>query len=150
MTESPLALEVVKISQSVDKNGFILKFRAHPQDVTPELQEALEGTRYYMVLQEMPDNDVQAERQAGERAVIQAGIFCKEAMFWKFMSNKYEHSDIGPLDCEERCATLLRDVLGIKTRADLRHNSEALKDFHRLRDKYNAYCETHTLSKNKD
>lgn len=148
MTEKPLAVEAVKIDQAQSKQGFTIKFRIHPNDVTPELISQLEGTRYYMVLQEMPESDVQAERQAGERAVIQAGIFCKEPMFRKFLSDRYEHSDIGELDTEERCATLLRDILGIRTRADLRHHTVALKEFHRIRDLYNAYAETHTLKSN--
>jgi hypothetical protein len=133
--------EAVKLGATQNAGGWVLRLSVHPHDMSGELSVLPAGTRFMVVMVEMPDNDDEARKQEGERAVMMAGMFCKERNFWRFLSSKYEHDDIGPIRNENACARLLKEVLGVRSRADIRDDPPALKKFIQLRDEYHEFVE---------
>ena len=64
------------------------------------------------------------------KAIQQAGILCKDEFFGHWLSKKM-NAPINPKD-EMQVQELLRGVLGVQSRSELRDNEQALTAWHRL------------------
>ncbi len=71
------------------------------------------------------------EKPKGGKLAQQAGILCGEVAFLHFIQDNYQVSD--PED-------FVRRRCGVKSRAELDHNSEAARIFHDLRASYNVWA----------
>ena len=131
----PIQFECVKIGQSQNKDGWTLRLAIHPQDMNEAIALAPSGSRYMCVLVEMPESEEDADRQEAERAVLLAGIICKELEFHRFIKVKYD------LNCndEKSAVAVLRELLNIKSRADLKSDKFARQEFMELYRRYHDY-----------
>lgn len=111
----------------VGRNGYVITLRLHPADAPASLLEAPIGERLYCVFQGYPETAQEAEAEAGERAVMQAGMLCRSRDFALYVQS------LGLPNQEEECASYLRSVLGIRSRAELRTNLAARHQFFLLK-----------------
>ena len=124
--------EVVKIAMSQDKNGHILKLSIHPNELPKDLVLDPLGSRYVMVLARLNDQDevVQPkEKTDGDKAVDIAGLLCRNERFisWLF-DNGYSNSRD-----EHGAIAAIRDICGIKSRAEFRTDEDARQRFFELK-----------------
>ena len=92
-------------------------------DMDVRLTGAAMGTRYQCVLVEINDDETPVNHVAVDRdkwrdlgPAKQAGIRCKEPIFWAYLSEKHSPTKITD---EDAAAVLIRDLCGIGSRADL-------------------------------
>jgi hypothetical protein len=124
--------EVVKIAMAQDRNGHILKLAIHPNDLPKDLVLDPLGSRYVMVLAKLNDQDevVQPkEKTDGELAVDIAGLLCRND---RFVSWLFDNGYSGSRD-ETGAIAAVRDVCGIKSRADFKTNEDARERFFELK-----------------
>lgn len=124
--------EVVKVAMAQDKNGHILKVSIHPNDLPKDLVLDPLGTRYVMVLARLNDQDEVVppkEKSEGDKAVDIAGLLCRNDRFisWMF-DNGYSmtRDSSGTIDA-------IREMCGIKSRAELATNETARNVFMELK-----------------
>lgn len=125
-----------------DKNGWVIGFSVHPNEVPTALLEAPLGTRFRAVLFQIGDDEqpvILDEVREGKKAVAMAGEMCRSLEFqqflWKYASkneSQIEEED----DYEEVTASILRGVLEIDSRSDLNTDTEAQSRFKTLMDEY--------------
>lgn len=124
--------EVVKVAMAQDRNGHILKLSIHPDDLPKDLVLDPLGSRYVMVLAKLDDQDqvVQPkEKSDGEKAVDIAGLLCRNDRFIGWMADRgYSHGRT-----QEDVVQAIRDLCGIKSRAELATNEHARREFTALR-----------------
>lgn len=92
-------------------------------DMDQRITGAPMGTRFACVLVEIGDDETPVDHQSEERdkwralgPAKQAGIRCKDAVFWAFLT---EELHFGAITSEEAAASLIRDMLQVASRADL-------------------------------
>ena len=131
--DAAISFEAVKTSISQNKDGIILRLAVHPQECPPELLCSHVGTRYYVALVEIGDDEQPKVDDAAldrERCIKSAGMLCRDAMFHRFLKGMgYLIGD----DPEKSAANAMRVILGIQSRADLKTDAKALADFKKLR-----------------
>ena len=140
-----LTFEAVKIAMRQDKNGHILVLSIHPNDIPTELFSDWLGSRYYVSLVKLNDDEspVHIRIESENRKIVQqAGILCMEKPFLEFLRSGYlmEGSD-KPVDEIEEVVFVkcLRQVIGVKSRAELAENSDAQIKFKELVGEYNDW-----------
>jgi len=128
-----------------DKNGWVIGFSVHPNEVPRPLLEAPLGTRFRAVLFRIGDDEqpvILEEVREGKKAVAMAGEMCRNTDFQKFM---WDYASYGASsteeaksqdDYEEITASLLRGVLNIDSRSDLGTDTDAQALFTDLMEKY--------------
>ena len=68
--------------------------------------------------------------EEGNKAVQQAGILCKDPEFGRFLAYSL-NATINENNPDE-VATLLRDITGVKSRTEYRHDKDCRRAFHNL------------------
>ena len=124
--------EVVKIAMSQDKNGHILKLSIHPNELPKDLVLDPLGARYVMVLARLNDQDevIQPkEKTDGDKAVDIAGLLCRNE---RFISWLFDNGYSGSRD-EHGAIEGIRDICGIKSRAEFRTDENARQRFFELK-----------------
>jgi hypothetical protein len=122
--ENSIALEVKKDGLQQRQNGdWMLRFTVSSLDMHPTIVAAAMGARFACVLVEIDDNEMPIDHKAEDRdkwralgAVKQAGIRCKDPVFWAYLSE--EQVDGTVLD-EKGAAIVVRNICGVLTRSDL-------------------------------
>lgn len=74
-------------------------------------------------------------------AIQQAGIVCKDSRFGGWLRDHRGMSEVDPSD-PDSIAQALRAILGIKSRADLNEDEEALQVWHSIKSAYDNYLMT--------
>lgn len=146
--EIAVNFEAVKTSMSQNKDGMILRLAIHPNDVPTALIQDWVGTRYMVALVKLDDDDKPVASDATEsanRAIKSAAMLCKDPSFHKFMQTMYnEHPGWGTQGSPDADTTaILRDVLGVDSRADMKTNADALQRFEQLREEYRNFLRTY-------
>lgn len=138
-----LNFEAVKVSMRHTKDGLVLGFAVHPNDLPTPVVQAFLGTRYMVALVEIGDDDQPKHatgvdpKTTGERAVASAGMLCREEKFQEWM-----HREGYALEISEQAAIDgLYVVLGISSRSQLETNDRAREAFWRLTDDFRAYSQ---------
>ena len=141
-----LTFEAVKIAMRQDKNGHILVLSIHPNDIPTELFSDWLGSRYYVSLVKLNDDETPVPRRIeseNRKLVQQAGILCREKPFQEFLRSRYLSFQTGypPVDEIEEVVFVkcLRQVIGVKSRAELAENSDAQIKFKELVGEYNDW-----------
>ncbi|QOZ68862.1 hypothetical protein [Bradyrhizobium arachidis] len=97
----------------------------------PEQEDIFGGSR---------DADTAQERDkwAALGPTKQAGIRCKEPVFWRFLEEEHRYRDV---TCEQHAADCVRHHCGIASRSDLGKpgRSEERKRWHRLDNQFEAW-----------
>jgi hypothetical protein len=141
--QAVLAFEAVKLKLSQDKSGYILTLSVHPQDVPDALVRAWVGTRFQCALVQLDDEDqpvIPEAVKAGELAVKQSGMLCRNPKFQRWMHD--QGYALAP--SEESCVVGLYETLKIKSRSELRVNETARNLFQKLTEGFSNHLRGHT------
>lgn len=130
-----LQFEAIKVALKQDKTGYVLTLCVHPDDVPVELMRDYVGSHYQVVMVRLNQDQQPMNREeefGGDRAVKLAGILAKEKEFWEFL----EDTDGAFGVDEEHASSYIRSVCGIKSRSELKTNTEARRQFELLNKEY--------------
>jgi hypothetical protein len=140
------------ISLEVKKDGLIqrqsgdwtLRVVFAAADYNDRLGRAPMGTRYACVLVEINDDETPVDHVGIERsrwrdlgAAKQAGMRCKEPVFWAFITEELSF----PCFSEEGAAQRVRAICGVESRSDLNKpgSNEARRKWHDLDNAFQAW-----------
>lgn len=133
--KNTLQFECVKVAMVQDKNGHILKLAIHPNDLPKDLVLDPLGSRYVAVLARLNDQDevVQPkEKTDADKAVDIAGLLCRND---RFISWLFDTGYSGSRD-ELGAIAAVRDICGIKSRADFKTDEGARGRFFELKSEF--------------
>ncbi|MEY9239147.1 hypothetical protein ABIF68_006767 [Bradyrhizobium japonicum] len=90
------------------------------------------------MFEEAQERDRERGRWAALGPTKQAGIRCKEPVFWRFLEEEHRYRDV---TCEQHAADCVRHHCGIASRGDLGKpgRSEERRRWHRLDDQFQAW-----------
>jgi hypothetical protein len=120
--------EAKKIALRQDTSGFILTMSVHPDDLCEQIMRDFVGARYQVVMVRLSDGDVPMNRdhEYARDPVRMSAILCKDKEFARFLFN----NSLTFTWLEEAEVTeWLREELKITSRAELKDNREAAKQF---------------------
>lgn len=119
--------EAVKIALKQDREGMVLTLRIHPDELCEKVLRDFVGARYQVVMVRLSDGDVPMNRdnEYGRDPVRMSAILCKDQDFGKFLVYTGQTLD----DDKTSVVNWLRDELKISSRAELKDNREAARQF---------------------
>lgn len=90
------------------------------------------------MFEEAQERDRERGRWAALGPTKQAGIRCKEPVFWRFLEEEHRYRDV---TCEQHAADCVRHHCGIASRGDLGKpgRAEERRRWHRLDDQFQAW-----------
>lgn len=125
-----------------DKNGWVIGFSVHPNDVPAALLSAPLGTRFQQVLFQVGDDEqpvVPEEVRTGKKATALAGELCRKTSFQNFIIGNSSTEDREDQTAEDQAAEALRKELQIDSRSELSASQEARERFRDLLKSYRAF-----------
>ncbi len=138
--------EVVKVAMAQDKNGHILKLSIHPDDLPKDLVLDPLGTRYMIVLAKLNDQEEvipPKEKSDAEKVIDIAGLLCRNPRFRSWMF----HIGYSLSDDEKGAVEGIRNLCGVKSRADFRTDEEARNRFLDLKTEFEVALKRGEVSK---
>lgn len=115
-----IPVEVKKHSYRQTKDGIVISFVMHPNDVSPELAASALGTRYMAALVEIGDDEqpVEKPKRSWDQLSVgeQAGIRCGEMAFRQYLAVDDPNFQSYDLDM---AAEELRHRFNVKSRKDI-------------------------------
>jgi hypothetical protein len=152
MNEADMALANA-ISFEVKKDGLAqrqsgdwqLRFTVSAIDMDRRITTAPMGARFACVLVEIADDETPVDHKARDRdkwrelgATKQAGIRCKDPIFWAYL---HEELHFPPIQDEDMAATCVREQCHIQSRRDLEKigNQEARRIWYMLDHGFQAW-----------
>jgi hypothetical protein len=119
-----LSFEVKKDGLQQRQSGdWQLRFTVSAIDMDQRLAAAPMGTRFACVLVELNDDESPVDHKAVDRdkwrdlgPTRQAGMRCKEPLFWAFLM---EELHFGNISNEQRAAQAVRNHCGVSSRSEL-------------------------------
>jgi len=133
--EAAIAVECVKVAMSQTKDGVKLVLVIHPNDTTNDLFTHPVGSRYQAAFVLLDDENkpvMPKHKTNGERAVVSAGMLCRQPDFQKWMVESGHTLE----ESEEAAINGVYHLCGINSRSDLRTNKDALQRFTELQFEY--------------
>lgn len=134
-----ISFEVKKDGLQQRQSGdWQLRFTVSAIDMDQRLASAAMGTRFACVLVEVNDDETPVDHRAMDRdkwrelgPAKQAGIRCKEPMFWAYLA---EELHFGNITNEQRAAEAVRQQCGVASRSELSQpgNSHAREIWHNI------------------
>ena len=123
-----LQFEAVKIAMRQDRSGFILTLNVHPDEAPSEILKDFVGARYQVVMVRLSDGDtpINRDQEYARDPVRMSAILCKDKDFGKFLFDTAQTFDVFT---ESDITDWLREELQISSRAELKDNREAAKQF---------------------
>lgn len=145
-TANAISFEVKKDGLQQRQSGdWQLRFTVSAIDMDQRLAACPMGTRFACVLVEVNDDETPVDHKAMERdkwrdlgAAKQAGIRCKDPMFWAFLA---EELHFGNVANEQRAAEAVRSQCGVASRSELSQpgNSHARTIWHEIDWRFQAW-----------
>ena len=133
-----MGCEARKIAYRQSKDGFVVSFAIHPNDVPDGLAVAGIGTRYMLALVEIGD-DEQPVRQPN-KTVQRAGVLCTDKEFQSFLRTTQPSDWNGAEgDDETRAAAVLRRLCEISSRKELATDHRASAAFESLLSRFEGW-----------
>jgi hypothetical protein len=137
MTEA-IPIEVRKIGyRQSTKDGMVISFAVHPEDMRAEVAAAGLGTRYMMALVEIGDDEKPVEKPKEKRDYSlpqRVAMVCNEPAFEKFLCET-EFEDRFMPD-KDQVATHVRYLCGVDSRSEILPGTEAARKWDELHGKY--------------
>lgn len=154
-----ISLEAKKDALSQRQSGdWRVSFTVQGTDMDARLTQAPMGTRFAMVLVEIGDDELPAQKEAPAKPrqespprsrpdgakrmdwremqpAAQAGIRCEDPVFRKFVNEKYNFSSMGA----EQTAAAVRTLCCVTSRAELGTNHKARVLWKQLDDQFQAW-----------
>ena len=138
-----ISFEAVKTSISQSKTGIILRLAIHPEDMPVDLLKSWPGTRYGVAMVQLSDTDeptVSDKTLTAIRAIKSAAMLCREDKFYQFLRYKKVVPFRVSVDEQVKLSTeFMRQHIGVKSRAEMKENEEALQKFLDLRDEFHEW-----------
>lgn len=136
MSELAEHFEAKKYAYRQTKDGMVVSFVIHPDDVPKEMATAPIGQRYIVACAKIDDYENPIRPQAttdGERALAKANLICRDTSYQRWVRlNKDEWPFINQdLDDQEYAAAVIRSVCQVSSRSELKtdeHARELLED----------------------
>lgn len=125
--ENALAFDVKKDGLQQRQNGdWVLRFTVAEIDMHQVIVSAKMGTIFQCVLVEKGDDEMPVDHKAMDRdkwcalgPVKQAGIRCKDPMFWAFLRERGIGGEKFQVTSEAAAAAVVRAICDVLTRSDL-------------------------------
>lgn len=135
--EAAVNFEAVKVSMSQTRDGIILRLALHPNECPPSLHTDWVGSRYMVAMVKLNDQDepeVSDQQIQTEKLIKSAGMLCRNYDFAKYLFDRDILVSVSQDDVvrEQTVSDALREHLGIKSRTEMRNNSEAREAFKNL------------------
>lgn len=123
--------------------GCIFKFAVHPDEVPNDLLSDYNGSRYQVVMVKLDDDEQPDGRFAQreiERLKASCGALCRhyDFQYWLLRDTALEVN-------EENAVCQLKQVLGIKSRAEFSTNEGARMRFIQMREDFQAWLKNKLL-----
>lgn len=132
-----LQFEGVKIALKQDKTGYVLTLNVHPDDVPVDLLRDFVGARYQVVMVRIGDDDrpMNREHEYARDPVRTAGILCRDNNFAAWLVET--GNILGTSETE--VIGWLKQELGVKSRAELKNNPQAVKRLWTIEEEYKLW-----------
>jgi hypothetical protein len=126
--ENKISLEVKKDGLTQRQNGdWVLRFTAQNIDMDQVIVNAPMGTRFFMTLNELNDDETPTDHKAIARdkwrdlgPTKQAGMRCADPVFWAWLEEEgYPRGKRHPCSSNDDAAELVRGFCSVASRADL-------------------------------
>jgi hypothetical protein len=133
--DAAVNFEGIKVKLSQGRDGMLVTFAIHPDEIPPELVRAFVGSRWMCALVRLGDDDMPAPTQGqvdGTRAVQSAAMLCRTPAFQQFLVDR----GVAPEATEDAATEGLRRYLGISSRADLKGDAAARELFATLKARF--------------
>ena len=124
------SFEAKKYAYRQTKDGMVLSFVLHPDDVPKEMATAPIGQRYMIACAQIDDHENPIRPRAttdAEKALARANLICRDETYiqWVRMNFYQWHVVDETLEDEEYAAEVIRFICGIDSRSELKTNPEA-------------------------
>ena len=124
------SFEAKKYAYRQTKEGMVLSFVLHPDDVPKEMATAPIGQRYMVACAQIDDHENPIRPRAttdAEKALARANLICRDETYiqWVRMNFYQWHVVDETLEDEEYAAEVIRFICGIDSRSELKTNPEA-------------------------
>ena len=124
------SFEAKKYAYRQTKDGRVLSFVLHPDDVPKEMATAPIGQRYMVACAQIDDHENPIRPRAttdAEKALARANLICRDETYiqWVRMNFYQWHVVDETLEDEEYAAEVIRFICGIDSRSELKTNPEA-------------------------
>ena len=124
------SFEAKKYAYRQTKDGMVLSFVLHPDDVPKEIATAPIGQRYMVACAQIDDHENPIRPRAttdAEKALARANLICRDETYiqWVRMNFYQWHVVDETLEDEEYAAEVIRFICGIDSRSELKTNPEA-------------------------
>jgi len=132
-----LQFEGVKIALKQDKTGYVLTLNVHPDEVPVDLLRDFVGARYQVVMVRIGDDDrpMNREHEYARDPVRTAGILCRDNNFAAWLVET--GNILGTSETE--VIGWLKQELGVKSRAELKNNPQAVKRLWTIEEEYKLW-----------
>lgn len=133
--EAAISFECVKVKLAQSKDGILLTFSVHPDEVPDSLVRAFVGSRWLAALVRLGDDDqpvADPKQVEADRMVQSAAMLCRDTSFQAFLVRRR----IATEATEVAAAEGLRAYLGVNSRADLKSDNAARRLFEDLREAF--------------
>jgi hypothetical protein len=149
--DNALHCEMVKYAYRQTRDGIVVSFVVHPNDIPAELSTSHIGARFMVALVQVGDDELPVKQPPkgiktftakrdhmdwrDVQPAAQAGIRCAEPTFRAFLSENYGCS----ANTEESAAIMVRDICGVESRSELSTNQYARVIWHQLDKGFQAW-----------
>jgi hypothetical protein len=144
--ENAISFEVKKDGLQQRQSGdWVLRVTVQPLDMHQVILNAPMGTRFACVLVEVNDDETPVDHRAQQRdkwqalgPAQQAGMRCKEPVFWAFLEDKKFFENIHD---EAQAAIAVRGICGVPSRSELNkvHQTQARLKWHDLDNEFQGW-----------
>lgn len=137
MDIDPIHFEGVKISMSQSAEGVVLRLGVHPDDCPPQLFSDWVGSRYMVAMVRIDEHEQPVEmngRSEIEKLKASCGALCRNPKFqnWVLLGTDMDIN-------ESNAVLVLKDRLGIDTRAEFDTNAHARMAFIDMREEFTEW-----------
>tara|TARA_X000001382_G_scaffold83110_1_gene58766 strand:- start:38 stop:508 length:471 start_codon:yes stop_codon:yes gene_type:complete len=131
------SFEAKKYAYRQTKDGMVLSFVLHPDDVPKEMAIAPIGQRYMVACAQIDDHENPIRPRAttdAEKALARANLICRDESYiqwarmnyYQWVNPTYPHQIADEtLEDEKYAAEVIRFICGIESRSELKNNPEA-------------------------
>jgi hypothetical protein len=116
------------------KDGIIVSFVLHPDDVSQAIMGAPIGTVYLAALVEQAPGVVREPVKVDHRLSKQAAMVCEEPRFHAFLEEEYHDLRLA--------ADVVREITGVQSRSEFDTNPAAAERWQSLHGRYLAWLQT--------
>ena len=124
------SFEAKKYAYRQTKDGMVLSFVLHPDDVPKEMATAPIGQRYMIACAQIDDYENPVKPRATteiEKALARANLICRDESYIQWVRmNYYQWHVVDENQSDENyAAEVIRFICGIESRSELKTNPEA-------------------------